>query len=46
MTSNFTVKLQFQLYSTAEKIDGCEYSLELIIEHLKEHMIKAKLFWK
>ena len=35
MTTNFNVR---KIYSAVKKMDGCEYSLEIIIALLGEHI--------
>ena len=43
MTANFNVT---KMYSTVEKLDGCQYSLEVIIVPLKECMAETNCFYK
>ena len=41
MTANLNVR---KIYSVVERMDGCEYSLEIIIVPLKEHITEAIFF--
>ena len=41
MTANFNVK---KMYSTVERIDGCEYSIEIITLTLKECVAGTNFF--
>ena len=41
MTANFNVR---KIYSAVERMDGCEYSLEIIIVLLKEHITETNFF--
>ena len=43
MTAYFNVR---KIYSTVERMDGCEYSLEIIIVPLKERKAEINFFWK
>ena len=43
MTANLNVR---KIYSVVERMDGCEYSLEIIIVPLKEHITEAIFFLK
>ena len=38
MTVNFNVR---EIYSAVERMDGCEYSLEIIMVPLKEHITEV-----
>ena len=42
MTANFNVR---KIYSAVERMDGCEYSLEIIIVLLKEHITETNFFF-
>ena len=41
MAANFTVR---KMYSTIEKMDGCEYSTEIIIVTLKKRIVETNFF--
>ena len=43
MTAEFIVR---KIYSAVERIDGCEYSLEIIMIPLKKHIAETNSFWK
>ena len=43
MTADFNVR---KIYSVVKRIDGCEYSLEIIIVTLKERIAETNFFWK
>ena len=42
MAASFNVR---KMYSTVERIDECEYSLEIIIVPLKERINEMNFFW-
>ena len=43
MNANFNVR---KMCSTVEIMDGCEYSIEIIVAHLKERIARSNFFLK
>ena len=43
MAANFNV---IKMYSTVEKMDGCEYSIKIIIVTLKKRIARTNFFRK
>ena len=43
MVANFNVR---KIYSTFERMDGCDYSKEIFIVTLKERIAGTNVFWK
>ena len=42
MTAGFNVR---KMYNALERMDGCEYSIELIMVPLKERIAESNLFF-
>ena len=43
MTADFNAR---KIDSADERMDACEYSLEIIVVPLTEHIVETNVFWK